>query len=756
MHYRDLDNFSARAKNLGISEILLELLEKRGVSDHDIPVFLNPLKGELLPPENISHITEARDRIKLAIERKEKILVFGDYDCDGISGVSILMLALRTRTDASYFIPNRLTDGYGLSVETLKNIISHRRPNLVITVDCGITAVKEVEYLKSVGIDVIITDHHEPQNELPQCIVVDPKTSSGGYTHYCGAGVVLQLVRSLFGDEYRRYLDIAALATIADVVPLVGDNRIIAAQGLQLHNTSPRTGLKMLAGAKKLSSQDIMFKIAPRINAAGRLGSALKVVDLFLEDDYFLLKTLTEELEKDNSKRQVACEQVVIEAKEKLRGFDFSKIHIIILHGAKWEAGVLGIAAARLTEEFACPTILFAGEDEEYKGSARSIKSINIFELLSKYTDKFVSFGGHAQAAGLSINASDFDSFRDEITEDVSKSYPLEIFFPSQIADITLTLDDDFLTIAREMTLLEPTGYANPRPVFGLNEKGMNFKRISFTPHVKYERGDFELVGFNRYETLLHTGDSKISTRFSLDMATFHNRIYAQGILKEFSCSSVDISEKDTFLLNSHQLKLEGDFTPSVISIKDAESALDEPFGTLFVVFNSLEYKRFCEEVKGTEKLPICVGAQKWLNPQNLVVFAPNAGFDYRYFKRVIVAGQPLTSGYLAHINAQVQQIYSLYDEKPNLLPVSEDDVRSVYIAFSTIARNATRYFSPESIERDVRNNAKIDWYTYAVSEAILKELGLISVSDRGIITVSRVKTDLMESVIYRNVGRKE
>lgn len=748
--------FSARAKKLGLSERFLQLLESRGLSDAEIPAFLRPSLDALSPAEDIVGMTAARDRLRLAIERKERVLVFGDYDCDGICAVSILVLALRDRTDVTYFIPNRITDGYGLSVEALKRIVARRKPDLVVTVDCGVTAVAEVEYLRSVGVDVIVTDHHEPQGQLPDCIVVDAKTERRGFSDYCGAGVALQLVRSMFGAEYERYLDICALATIADVVPLVGDNRIIASLGLAKHNAAPRKGLKMLAGGERLSSQDVMFRVAPRINAAGRLGSALKVVDLFLEEDYFLLKTLTEELERDNARRQEVCEQVVAEAKEKLRGFDFSDTRIIILHGADWESGVLGIAAARLVEEFKCPAVLFAGDGDEYKGSARSVRSVNIFELLSRHSSRFTSFGGHSQAAGLSVRAENFDAFRAEITADVRENYPAESFMPAPQCDMRLSPDEDFLALARELSLLEPTGYGNPRPVFGLTEKGMKFRRVGFTPHVKYENGDLELMAFSRYESLLRAGDSTLETEFGMETNVFRNRIYAQGILKEVTYRSVGVSDAEALSMCLHQLRHDGKCVPETVSAEQAEEFLKQPFGTVFVVFNGLEYRKLTRTVRGADSLPVFVGAQKWLNPANCVAFAPLAGFDFRYFKRVIVAGKALSEGYLACIAGQSGRCLALGDVVPAARRVPDEVFRRIYSAYAVAARTGMRFSSPEALAAEIAKKAVADDYQTAVGRLVLEELGLISVSDRGIITVNGGKTELSRSAVYRNVAERK
>ena len=610
-----------------------------------------------------------------------------------------------------------------------------------------------MEYLKSEGIDVIVTDHHEPQDSIPDCIVVDPKTDRKCFSDYCGAGVALQLVRALFGEEYRRYLDICALATVADVVPLRGDNRIIAAHGIAAHNAAPRKGLKMLAG-DKLTSQDIMFRVAPRINAAGRLGSASKVADLFLEEDYFLLKTLTEELERDNARRQEVCEQVVSEAKAMLRGTDFSNTHIIVLHSPHWEAGVLGIAAARLTEDFLCPAVLLTGEGSEYKGSARSVEGVNIFRVLSEFSDRFTSFGGHAQAAGLTVKAEEYEGFVRDITAYIAKNFAVDTFMPHPRRDMSLTPDTDFLAFARELELLEPTGYGNPRPVFGLSSDEMRFRRVGFGPHVKYASGDLELMGFSRYEWLLAAGKSGISADFGMETAVFRNRLYAQGVLKEASLTSAGMDDKDALMLSLGQLKFTGKFTPEEVSAEEVRRLLSRPFGTAIVVFDRSEYDRLCARLPEARRLPVFLSVTRRAAPVDQVIVAPSADFDFGYFSDVVIAGRALTEGYLKHIAESAGRCVSFGAEPPQAEKVSDDELRHVYSAYAAAARTGARYVSPEALTADIAARAGVSAYTAGVSALVLSELGLISVSDRGMISVSGTKTDLSRSVVYSNVRR--
>ena len=739
------------AEKLGISPRFYGILKSRGIGDGDIPRFLAPSLDDLSSPFDIHGMREAAERVRLAVERGEKILVFGDYDCDGISAISILMLALKGRADADYFIPNRLTDGYGMNIPALERIIAHRKPDLVITVDCGVTAVKEARFLKERGIDLVVTDHHEPQEELPDCIVVDAKIERKGFCDLCGAGVALALVRALFGDEYKRYLDICAIATVADVVPLVGDNRIIAWHGLKMCASSPRRGLKLLAGGEKITSQDVMFKLAPRINAAGRLGSAMKAVGLFLDEDYFMLKSLVEELERDNARRQAICEQVVSDARRALRGTDFDTDRIIVLHDPSWEGGVLGIAAARLVEEFKCPAILFSGEDGEYKGSARSVKSVNIFELLSRHAELYTTFGGHAQAAGVGMMAENFEKFRAAVIADVAENYPVSDFLPQEEDAIRLARDEDFLSLAKELELLEPTGYGNPKPEFVLEESGMRFERIGFGPHVKYAGGGLELMGFSRFSGLPGTTRGQTSFAFSLGVGCFRNRLYAQGVLRSVTARTVEIDDAEARMMCLHQLGRTGSGEVKKASPKEGAAWAEDPFGTAFLVFGQEELARLYDTIPATKALPVFVGVQKWLNPASCVVFAPSENFDFSYFKRVVSAGRPLSGSYLPYIAERTGECFSLFGEEAQPPVITDAKVRAAFVAFDTMARRGERVRTPHDLAAAVRAAAKLSAEEYELSRLILENLGLISVSDRGIITVSRQRTELMRSAYYAN-----
>lgn len=744
---------NALCKNLGISRDFLRLLLGRGMKEDELYDFLHPSLDKMSSPLVYDGMKEAAERIKLAISRKEKVLVYGDYDCDGICAISTLMLYLRDKLDVFYFIPDRNKDGYGISIEALEKILSKRSPSLVITVDTGITAVDEIEYLKSRGIDTIVTDHHEPQEKIPDCIVVDPKVARKGFYDLCGAGVALKLVEALAGrEEACKYLDVVAIATIADVVPLKEDNRIIAYYGLKQITTSARKGVKMLLDQEKVSAQDVMFRLAPRMNAAGRLNSAMKVVGLFLENDYFLLRTLTEELARDNSQRQDLCEKAVVEAKAMLKGADFENMGIIALYSDSWEPGILGIACARLVEEFKRPTVLFAKNGDELRGSARSVPSVNIFELFSSLSRYFTGFGGHAQAAGVSMQVDQFDEFVKSANETLMAEHTYDVFTHEIVCEMELPMDTDFLRFAKELELLEPTGYQNPKPTFLIKADGLRFERIGFSQHVKYVGQNIDLMGFSKFAPCLTAKTGRVDLEVSLGVNVFQNRETAQGIIQTLQFENVCVTKEESNLMNMHHLLKEGEANLQKTDLNSVKEWLKHPFGTVIACFSQSDYERLCDACDEIKKLPVLIATPRCLNPENCVVVCPAECFDFSFFSRVIVSGHPLTDGYLAYLDEVSNECYALGECTAQRISVSDDTLRHVYKEIVNLASRTTKMGSPHKMYVALCQRYKVSETVFNLALMIFEQVGLVTISDKGFVSISKKSVKLADSVVYRNV----
>lgn len=471
------------ASELGVSLTFATLLANRGFrSGREVEEFMEPSVSRLLDTALMRDMGLAVARIWKAIEAQEPILVYGDYDVDGITATSLLSSALETLgAKVTYFIPDRIRDGYGLSVRGVE-LARKRRVKLIITADCGITATSEVRLAREQGMEVIVTDHHEPLGELPGAVaILNPKRRDCAYPFkdLAGVGVVFKLVQGLQASRPDAFpkgwvegnLDLVALGTIADVVPLVGENRIFAKIGLDQLHQSHRPGitaLKEVAGltARRIESGHVAYILAPRINAAGRLGNAESGVRLLLSNEAREATSIAESLEEDNTNRKKIDESTLEDALEMLRRLGPELPPAIVLWSDRWHPGVLGIVASRLMERFHRPTILISSDEDEGKGSGRSIKGFDVCQALQECREHLVGFGGHSYAAGLTIRAERLEGFRDQFCRVVRERLRAEDYVPTLSIDGTLPLEECNEDLVRNLDRLSPFGIGNAEPLF--------------------------------------------------------------------------------------------------------------------------------------------------------------------------------------------------------------------------------------------------------------------------------------------------
>jgi len=417
----------ALADSLNISNILAAILILRGITNfNEAKIYFRPDINLLHNPFLMNGMQEATNRIIDAITNNENIVVYGDYDVDGTSSAAILYMFLKElNANVEVHIPNRLTDGYGLSNESI-TLLAEKKTDLIITVDCGITAVDEVDFANSLGVDVIISDHHKPKETIPNAVaVLDPLKPGCNYPYkyLSGAGVAFKLARAVSDRVGRKsnilqYLDLVALAASADIVPLTDENRILVKRGMEMINENPRPGiLALIKKAKKevgsLTAGQVVFTIAPRINAVGRMGDAKRAVDLFIEKNNDAADKIAQILEDENYKRRKIDEMTFSHAVSIIEEtVDLNKEVAIILHVDEWHPGVIGIVASRVVEKYYRPAIMLSTVDGVAKGSARSISGFNIYEALQECNDMLIQFGGHEAAAGVAIQIENIDKFR--------------------------------------------------------------------------------------------------------------------------------------------------------------------------------------------------------------------------------------------------------------------------------------------------------------------------------------------------------
>ena len=577
------------ASGLGINPIVAKLLYNRGYTDvSSAKAFVYMESEMLMNPFKMKDIEKGIDGIRAAISRGDRITVYGDYDVDGVTSVCTLYLYLKSLgAIVDYYIPNRAGEGYGVSTQAI-DAIKENGGKLIVTVDTGTTAVEEVEYAKSIGIDFIVTDHHECRSDLPDAVaVINPHRPDCEYPfkELAGVGVVFKLIcayeervlsRSRIEAAKRifsLYADLVAIGTIADVMPIKGENRIIVRYGLAMIENTNRIGLAALidaASAKndaqramqrkkrvKITSGYIGYTIAPRINAAGRIKEATLAVELFLSTDKVRAKEIAEELCRTNKERQAEENKIMQEAYEKIGKYDIEKNPVIVLDADTWHHGVIGIVASRITEKYTRPAILVSFEgnesdtpsaDDVGKGSGRSIKGMNLVDALCYCQEHLVKFGGHELAAGLSVTRGELDNFRRLINEYARANLDEIDMVQTVEADCELNFGDVNLALAKGIQLLEPFGVSNPIPGFVLRGVTVNdIVGISEGKHTRLSLGNGKytlsaMYFSNSPDSLgVYVGD-KIDVLFNLDVNEWGGRESAQIIIRDLKPS---VTEKE-------------------------------------------------------------------------------------------------------------------------------------------------------------------------------------------------------------------
>lgn len=498
-----------------VNQLLATILANRNIlKKEDIRLFLNPTRNDFYNPFLITDMDIAVNRIIKAIENKENITIYGDYDVDGITSITVLKSFLNDiGVETNTYIPNRLIEGYGLNKEAIDKI-SKKGCNLMITVDCGISAIEEIEYANSLGIETIITDHHEAGNEIPKAIaVIDNKRKDSKYPfrELAGVGVVFKLIQAigitlkLKEESYLKYLDIVCIGTISDIVPLVDENRVIAKLGLLLVAQTKNIGLRSIinsSGYNKIDSNTISFGVAPRINACGRMGKAEEALELFLSKDKNEVNELTNKLNEHNRKRQETEKTIFENAVEKIKEEHLDENKAIIVGGENWHHGVIGIVSSKITEMYFKPSILFSFEEDGIgKGSGRSIPGFDLHEALMKCSDTIEKFGGHSMAVGITVKKDNLEKFKKEF-EQIATQSKIDEIIPIINIDAKVDLSDIDKEMVESLKQLEPFGEANKMPVFAFkNLKIDSIRALSEGKHLKLTLKDnnyiINAIGFN-------------------------------------------------------------------------------------------------------------------------------------------------------------------------------------------------------------------------------------------------------------------
>lgn len=466
-------------KKLGVSKAIASLLVQRGIETYEsAKLFFRPNLEQLHDPFLMKDMEKAVARILNAVAAQERILVYGDYDVDGTTSVALMSTYLQTlSSDITAYIPDRYAEGYGISYQGI-DYAHDNGIKLIVALDCGIKAIEKVAYAKQKGIDFIICDHHRPGDQIPEAVaVLDPKRSDCKYPYkeLCGCGVGFKLIQALQAslersfDEILPYLDLVATAIGADIVPINGENRVLAYYGMQVINTNPRPGFKALIAQNKkqeLSITDVVFTIAPRINAAGRMKHGLHAVELLVENDYEKAKAFAEAIEVYNYNRRQADKTITQEALLQIKDKKEEKRMSTVVYEPHWHKGVIGIVASRLTETYYRPTLVFTKSGDKLAASARSVIGFDVYNALEGCSDFIEQFGGHKYAAGLTLSEANYPKFKQKFEEVVSSQITTKQLTPELTIDMEMDFDEIDAKFYRILKQFAPFGPENLAPVF--------------------------------------------------------------------------------------------------------------------------------------------------------------------------------------------------------------------------------------------------------------------------------------------------
>jgi single-stranded-DNA-specific exonuclease len=752
-----MDTIDSLTKEYNLDERLIELLVSRGIDTSEkLSRFINPSLDNLTPISAYPAAIDAAKVIKNGIIEKKRFLIYGDYDCDGICSVAILFLHLSDLgADVNYFIPNRHDDGYGINLEAVIKLKEKYSPDIMITVDCGISAVKEIEYIQqNLGISVIITDHHILPDKLPNCIAFDPKDSFG-YKDLSGAGVAMRLIEAISGQgEMIKYLDIAAISSIADIVPLIEDNRVIVTLGLEMIKKSPRRGIKFLmdkAKAKAIAS-DIAYKIAPRINASGRLTDANKVVELFTSEDYFLLQAIVQDIDDENRERRLLTDTLYEEALIELEKYDLKNNRVIILHKPNWDIGILGIAAARISREFNLPTILMTELNGTYKGSGRSVEGIDMHSLLLPLSQLFTAFGGHSQAVGLTIDMLKFNHFFCSAKIAFNAAYDND----NEVKKDYVTLDSiGDIKLFKDIQKLEPFGSGNLKPQFRITTNDYNYTPISNTEHIKaLAAPSVEITGFNMLK-YINIFNSNFKSEIIADLNINAYNGWGQAIINsiEFDISDKSLTIEDYFdAIYLKQMFYSDVRNTNYIEFDDIDKIIGyskEQFGTLFIASRL----NTCYNVKKyIPKLPLFVLQKDKLSPKTGLLLAPYEFNSSKYYDRLVFLDKPLKNGYIERfIHQGIHETYVIKQSEGPQIKVASERINQIIDKIKELTRYG--YKSTEDLYYRLNKSYPCGYGEFATAFYIMYELKALSIGKDFKLNVRDIEIILEESEVFRRIN---
>ena len=754
-----LNIVSVLAAQTGMTENAVKILYGRGFdSAEKIRKFMRPSSANFLSPFLMKGMRQAVEMITEARDMGKTVAVFGDYDADGICASAIMYHALKEfGVEPHVYIPER-ADGYGLSMEAVDRIFDDCNPELFITVDCGISCADEAQYIYELGSDVIVTDHHELPERLPDCVIVNPKLEDDyPYDNLCGAGVAFKLACALLGEKAYAYLDFATLATVADSVPLLGENRDIVTEGLKIFNQNIRPCFAELMGKTYdgITAQTLAFTLAPRVNAAGRMGDAQAAFELFTSTDGNRIYDLSVKLCAYNSERQKCCDELYLSAKEKLKEKG-AYGNVIMLSDETWNTGFIGIVAARIAEEYNRPTLLFVHHGDMLKGSARSIENVNIFTALKECSAYIEEFGGHAQAAGINIRLENFDLLERALNDVIGKTYLPKDF--EQCVYVSEEICDKFPEkFARELVAMEPFGVGHRRPLFSIRAGACTARPIkAMSPHLSVKSDYIDLMYFSGAKHLkIMESDARKQIIFEINVSKFRGReqikgfirdllydgrtgrktaesIFANGIARCYApAPNVDVIQRSTQEIRE--------------LIEEKRKACD--YGLCLIASDRRTLKHYPE----LAEFACDLFYPSSRNVSNALIVSPAADADLSGFRDFIFLDTPSDfnirslEGKTAYVNREICG-YKMFEE----LDTARESLLAVY---SSLRREVQSLVGDTAEEiADACDALGFDRWEFIFALHVFEELGLVAFGDGKLIVYRGVKAELTASNIYRKV----
>ncbi len=756
------------AEKYNLSPRVSELILARGIKEDEIEEYLHP--SIMHNPFLLKGMRQLIDRVKLAKELKDKVLIFGDYDVDGVSATAIMIKALAIfGIKADYYLPNRYIDGYGLTNAVIDKVYREFNPNLIITVDCGISCYQEVEYAKNLGIEIIVTDHHEIPEIIPSTIVVNAKLEGQEYPFkdLCGTGVAYKFAQALLGnEEAEQFLPIASIATIVDIVPLKGENRTIVTKGFSLFERYLPIGLKMMfkeygLNIKKPNSTNISFKIGPKLNASGRMGDACDSLKIYLETDPVVIKSYLEKIKHHNLRRQEICNRIFEDCDKILKKSVLKNQRVISLASANWDKGVLGIVCSRLVEKYHKPVFLFVKEGDLLCGAGRSIDDINIHELLSSLKDILVTFGGHSMAAGLTLKIENYKLFTQKINDFALNNINDSVFMPIEYYDQEITEEEIDEKFIKELMCLEPVGCGNPRPRFKITVQDAQLVPMKrMTQHAKVQIGKLNLVYFNYLDSLIKIYFSRQkSFIFELDSLSFNGTITAfdgGNFIVENAFKKLNAVQLNQLACSSNS---EAKFTmyPKAELLNFVSMANNSLFGTCFVSYNCFDYIEFCKEynTKGIYHFGIY---ESGTIGYNTILLAPKGLSWAKNFSRIVFLTPVIDNGFIASLNKVTDAEIFLPLEKtadPRKFSGVDVDRKTFGRIFKEIsAYNGKQVHNVFDFYEQLNISKTVSFFTFYCALLVFGQLRLILMSDdKNVLKINeKIKTDLSQSKIYNEI----